>query len=126
MPDVYETDGIPVGIWDFQKRSDGLAHGEEGHNGFRCGICARESPGMLAITDHGIDYWQDKQLEWQEECDMVMSQFDSDVADHFPVHRPGDPTCDCPLKPTLPMKPNPPFERALGKTAPNGVLEEGP
>jgi len=114
MPDIYETEQTPLAIQDFQKKSDGLAHGEEGHNGWRCGLCARESLNQVSANTHGVDYWQDKQLAWQEACDRVMAKFDEDVAEHFPNHQPQGCT-NCPVREVLPIKPNPPFERVLGK-----------
>jgi len=126
MPEIHTTgkvgkndhkqDKIPVEIWDFQKKSDGLAHGEEGHNGWRCGQCAQEGKGnVVQVTEHAVDYWQTKQLDWQEQCDMIQVRFDEEVAAHFPDHRAvGCRTC--PMTQPMPEKPNPPYERALEKT----------
>jgi len=86
--------------------------------GYRSSVSAADSVSQCKIQPTTVDYWQDKQLAWQEDCDVVMVQFDRDVADHFPVHQPMDmktgqvcPTC--PQRPILPLKPHPPVERAL-------------
>lgn len=116
MSDIYETDLIPTEIDDYQKKSaQGAEHGTLGHNGFRCGQCAGlSSDSKITANDHGVDYFQNKQIGWQEECDVIMSQFQTDVADHFPDHLPQN--CQtCPVKPDLPPKPMPPIERSLGK-----------
>lgn len=117
MVDIYDKDRPSAAIVDWNLLFDRFPHGENGHSGFRCGQCA--SRGSL-ITDHGIDHWQNKQLEWQEACDVIMAAFDVAVAEHFPYHIPavasgpnmGTPRCDdCPEKPVLPEKPVQPFER---------------
>jgi len=109
--DINDTDHkYPTAAHEaFALQSD-VPHNVNGHTGFRCIECARESPVMVSIVDDGGDYWQNVQIQWQEECDKVMSAFDEAVAIHFPVHQPQN--CQtCPVKPILPEKPNPPVER---------------
>jgi len=88
-----------------------LDHGVNGHTGFRCLECSRISgTSMNAVESDSGDYWQNKQLGWQEECDVLMSGFQVAVAEHFPVHKLiGCP--NCPKAPELPVRPNPPVER---------------
>jgi len=95
-----------------------IYHGEFAHMGYRCVQCARDAEFEVEITQDTADYWQGQQIAWQEMCDMVMSGFDEAVAEHFPEHIPlnlktGEPRCTtCPVKPILPIKPNPPIERS--------------
>jgi len=86
-------------------------HGTDGHTGYLCGICALESDNVCVIYPaHAPDLWQQKQIDWQEDCDGIMSAFDDAVATHFPIHAPQN--CQtCPVKPLLPKKPLPPTER---------------
>jgi len=95
-------------------------HGVPGHLGYRCVQCARVAETRVEITQDSTGYWQGKQISWQEDCDEIMTQFDEDVAIHFPIHIPavatgsnvGESRCTtCPVKPILPVKPNPPIER---------------
>lgn len=113
MPDIYDTDHkFPnAAVEEFSHNSD-VEHGMEGHKGFRCLECARISPNMIGIVSDGGDYWQNKQIAWQEECDVVFRAFDDAVAAHFPNHLPQN--CQsCPVPPALPERPNPPAERRL-------------
>lgn len=88
------------------------AHGDPGHGGYRCGECAQRSTNQVRIHPNSGDYWQTKQIEWQEACDVIFRQFDDAVAAHFPSHLPQN--CpDCPAKPILPEKPIVPSDRAL-------------
>lgn len=98
-------------ILDFE-RHQSPGHGAEGHTGYRCGSCAAESGvAILAAPDTG-NYWQNLQIAWQEQCDILFNQFDDAVATHFPLHTgPGCKTC--PTKPEMPPKPIKPNERAL-------------
>lgn len=115
MSNIYETDRPPPEVVDWEKKHDQADHGAPGHIGFRCGQCAQDSTDhSVAITDHHIDYWQTKQIDWQEACDVVMRAFDQAVEDHFPEHQPQG--CQtCPVMGDLPEKPSPPYERALGQ-----------
>jgi len=97
-----------------------VAHGLDGHIGFRCLECARVAiDGMTAVESSSQDYWQNLQLDWQEECDILQSKFDKDVTAHLPFHIPPKlfgstviPQCkSCPIPAALPLKPNPPKER---------------
>lgn len=102
----------------------GEAHGLPGHTGHRCYACAYDSEQTVEIHEDSGDYWQSKQIAWQEDCDVVMVEFDKAVATHFPDHLPpvavtdarGQVTWDrqcltCPVVPVMPDKPEPPFER---------------
>lgn len=110
--DVYEHRYPNAAIVHYSKVSD-VPHGEEGHKGYKCGQCARLGANPISITDHSIDRFQNILLDWQEECDGLMTEFDKKVAAHFSVHREKDPLCDCPQVPRLPDKPQPTYERAL-------------
>ncbi len=93
-------------------------HGMEGHMGYRCGECARSSPGACLGTPDGGDYWQNQQLKWQEQCDVLQNEYDHEVSAHYKVHVPtmllaeGE-VCNCPVPPDMPPKPSQPIERAL-------------
>ncbi len=85
-------------------------HGAEGHIGVRCSICAGLSPNAVLIESSSGDYWQTKQLNWQEDCDEVHTAFQEATAAHFPEHKPFG--CDtCPTKPIMPIKPQRPIDR---------------
>ncbi len=87
-------------------------HGEPGHGGYKCSECAQEGKNQVRIHPNTGDYWQTKQIEWQEQCDVIFRQFDDDVAAHFPQHLPRG--CEnCPEPPELPPKPIVPVERAM-------------
>lgn len=90
---------------------DDVAHGLPGHKGVRCGTCAQHSTTIVRLQPTLADYWQTKQIEWQEACDVVFRAFDDSVAAHFPEHVPGAKNCGCPTKPKLPQKPQMPYER---------------
>ncbi len=95
---------------------DDTIHGELGHIGYRCYICAQLSSVMIQAASSGGEYWQNKQLLWQEECDKLQNQFDADVAAHFPDHYPiGCKTCPTTFE--MPPKPLPPSERAIAQNA---------
>lgn len=67
-------------------------------------------PGVSAYPPHDQNYWQDKVIKWQEECDRMFRQFDDSVAAHFPQHM--GPGCKgCPVAPPMPPRPERPFER---------------
>lgn len=110
--DVYKHRYPTAAIVHYSKVTD-EPHGTEGHVGYKCGACGRNSENPIVINDHSIDRFQNILLDWQEECDGLMSEFDKKVAAHFPVHREKDPLCDCPQVPRLPDKPKPQYERAL-------------
>ncbi len=80
------------------------AHGTDGHAGYRCYQCAMESGVTVQLADSGGEYWQNKQLDWQEKCDTLQNKFDLDVATHWPNHQPMNCTT-CPVR----MKPASPF-----------------
>lgn len=89
-----------------------VIHGEDGHTGFRCYECAQVSGVRVMIHPTSGDWWQTKQIEWQEQCDLIHTAFQEAVAAHFPDHQPFN--CDsCPEKPVMPPKPIMPVERAL-------------
>lgn len=112
MSDIYKTDYPPSAIVDWKAKGGGNEHGTTVHQGYKCGQCAAESGNPIAATDHSVDYYQSKQISWQEECDVIMRKFDSDVAAHFPLHKAVN--CpDCPMPTILPPKPVPPVERSL-------------
>jgi len=92
-------------------------HGVQGHVGHRCGPCAYlATEHIVEISPTGPDHWQNLQLSWQEDCDVIFRQFDDAVAAHFPQHLPAN--CpDCPETPPLPPKPIPPVERATAQNA---------
>jgi len=95
---------------------DDTPHSTKGHIGYRCGGCALVSEIQIRIASDGGEYWQNKQLLWQEECDELQNQFDKDVASHWPEHKAIG--CeDCPKVYEMPPKPMPPFERALRQNA---------
>lgn len=99
-----------------QAKTADVPHGVPGHIGFKCGQCARLAQSCVRglPTDH--DYWQDKQIRWQEEVDTKLREFDDSVAAHFPDHKAVD--CpDCPSTAALPVKPTPPQERAVAQNA---------
>lgn len=99
-------------VVDWRLKSDHHNHGEKGHIGYRCGQCAQLSKETVYITRDSVDYWQNLQIDWQEACDIIMSEFQQDVQDHFPDHLPAN--CqDCPVQGSLPEKPLPPVERSL-------------
>ncbi len=91
-------------------------HGGPDHLGVYCGYCALLSGVQVQAAPTGGDHWQNLQLRWQEECDIVFRAFDDAVADHFPDHEPVN--CDtCPSPPNLPEKPVRPIERAIAQSA---------
>lgn len=100
----------------FEMEPEDVAHGVEGHIGYRCGQCAQQSDVVILLADSGGDYWQNLQLKWQEECDIVQNTFDTAVATHFPDHQPYD-CASCPVPGKMPVKPNPPAERAIKQNA---------
>lgn len=101
-------------IVDWEAKSDQHFHGEDGHTGYRCGQCAREAVEQVASTDYSVDYWQTKQIQWQEDCDVIMADFDRRVAQHFPKHK-AVKCKTCPKTSPLPEQPNPPIERSMGQ-----------
>lgn len=89
-------------VLDFEKR--GLCSGSQSTDSgvhepaHRCSICARQSAGYVGVTDFfGTDHWQQVQLDWNAECDLM-------VRAHLPQHT--GPGCkDCPEYPPKPVKP---------------------
>jgi len=103
----------------FEQELDEIAdHGLDGHIGVRCYQCAQLSDIMIQLASDGGEYWQNKQLLWQEECDELQNKFDLDVATHWPNHQPIGCTT-CPVVYDMPEKPLPPSERAIGHNANN-------
>lgn len=98
-------------IVDWEKKN-ASEHGTEGHVGYMCGQCARDGPNPIFASEDTIDLWQDRELVWQEECDMLQNAFDDAVSEHFPVHKPVG-CLTCPKTPTMPVKPVRRAERAL-------------
>lgn len=99
-----------------QSVPDDVAHGVDGHLGYRCYQCSQISGAMIQLADPGGDYWQNLQLLWQEQCDIVQNEFDASVATHFPDHQPYN--CKgCPVPGEMPTKPLPPAERAVAQSA---------
>lgn len=109
---------------DWQAQGSDPEHGLPGHFGYRCFACAYDSVNTVEIHEDSGDFWQSKQIGWQEDCDVLMAGFDRQVADHFPDHLPPTATVDafgevtytrqcrtCPVAPELPAKPDPPWER---------------
>lgn len=120
-PPPPPENGGPCNVWDTDHRypnaqvewySDiaDMDHGINGHTGHRCLECARMSGVMVAVESDSGDYWQNKQLDWQEECDRLIVGFNEKVALHFPKHSPMNCTM-CPKAPPMPERPNPPVER---------------
>ncbi len=101
--------------YDYENRMQSEPeHGHEDHTGYRCSACASESQVQVLIHPNTGDYWQSKQISWQEACDVIFRAFDDATAEHFPVHLPVN--CkDCPEKPILPIKPVMPSERAVAQ-----------
>lgn len=104
-PTAYQL-GVPADV----------AHGVVGHQGYRCYQCAHQSGITIQLAETGGDYWQNLQLAWQEECDVLQNKFDAEVAAHFPDHFPiGCQTCPTTFE--MPVKPLPPAERAVRQNA---------
>lgn len=95
---------------ELAKNKPNRGHDLDGHTGYRCRQCAEESPGTVLIESSSGDYWQTKQINWQEACDVVFRAFDDAVAAHFPDHEPVN-CMTCPAKPVLPPKPQVPIDR---------------
>lgn len=113
---TLEVDAKRKSVWEQDYDRRGPEHGVDGHIGWRCGICALMNPNAVVISPNSGDFWQNKQIHWQEACDIVFRAYDDAVADHFPVHMPQN--CGfCPTKPHLPPKPVPPVERSLKQGA---------
>lgn len=112
MSEIYKTEYPNSAIVDWEAKVGILEHGVTGHTGYRCGACALLAPTQVGATTHSVDYYQTKQIEWQEECDEIMGAFDLAVAEHFPKHK-AVKCRTCPKPSALPEKPIPPVERAL-------------
>ncbi len=111
MPMIAETGERPTAYeQELKINRPGTPHGADGHTGFRCGECALESPEVVKAVPSSADYWQDKQIAWQEQIDILMREFDVDMSDHLPNHLPVNCTT-CPRPKALPTKPLPPQER---------------
>lgn len=106
MVDAYEQHDRP----NLLDMPDDVEHGLPGHYGLRCLACALASGRDVSIEVDTGDYWQTKQIRWQEECDKIMVAFDKAVGEHFPQHQAAN--CQtCPVTSPLPPKPEPPWER---------------
>ncbi len=89
---VYDEDRPSAYQIDHSKGNNYIAHGEEGHTGFKCSACAMMSENCVsAFPPHDDDHWQDQQLKWQEECDKLHSQ----KINHLPSHTPQVAQSDC-------------------------------
>lgn len=88
----------------------------ERHPDWRTSTPPTVSGAEVRLTPHQHDYWQDKQMAWQEQVDDKMLQYDASVAAHWPVHLAVGCT-GCPKTQTMPIKPSPPFDRALLQNA---------
>lgn len=112
---VYDTDHkFPNASIEWFSVVSDPQHGVEGHIGFRCGECAEASENMCQVAPTSADYWQTKQIRWQELVDISLRAFDDSVAAHFPDHKAVD--CpDCPVPLALPQKPVSPTERAVSQ-----------
>ena len=100
-PTAYELDS---------EANEDVDHGVDGHSGYKCGQCALASGRAVVVYPDTLDFWQDLQIAWQEDCDVIFAAFDDSVATHFPNHLAVN--CkSCPVKPKLPVKPEPPNER---------------
>lgn len=109
--DIWDTDHkYPNAQVEWYSDIADMDHGINGHTGWRCLECARDGEQMNAVESDGGDYWQNKQIAWQEDCDNLIVGFNEQVADHFPDHRPFG-CVNCPVAPLMPAKPNPPIER---------------
>lgn len=110
---------------DWSLFAESTPHGIEGHTGWRCRQCAMESQTVSLIASDTGEYWQNMQLAWQEECDRLQNEYDDANAkhlleDHVPkILRGKDETCNCPVPAQMPIKPNPPAERAWKHRARN-------
>lgn len=89
------------------------AHGEPGHTGWKCIGCAMEAPTVVSVfPPYDDDAWQDVQLKWQEECDVLQNE----KIDHLPDHTPAKGPCHprsrkCVIYTQQPEKPVKQFER---------------
>lgn len=115
MAQIFETDYPSAAIVDWEKKKEKAPHGEPGHNGYRCILCAEQSPSRVAATDHSLDHWQTQQIDWQEQCDKLQIEFDEEVSSHFPEHKPQGCT-SCPTPPEYPPKPTRPIDRAASQS----------
>lgn len=107
---LYKHEYPPAADIDWAKHFGSSEHGTDDHYGFRCPECAALSKVPIQLIDRHVDYWQNVQISWQEDCDKIMAKFDEAVADHFREHT--GPQCQtCPEKSVLPPKPLPVFER---------------
>jgi len=113
---VYDEDRPSAYQIDRDMGNRVTAHGEEGHTGWKCIMCAFEATDVVVsiFPMHDDDAWQDVQLKWQEECDKLHSA----KINHLPDHTPNNAstpcyteTADCILYEQDPVKPIKQFER---------------
>lgn len=97
---------------DWPRAGGEPAHGLEGHTGYRCKECAMGSKNPILVESDSGDYWQTKQIRWQEEVDDLHNQFNAQIEAHFPSHQ-AIGCSSCPKSPAMPAKPMPPVERAV-------------
>jgi len=89
-----------------QKLQHDVAHGLEGHRGFRCYQCGMESmdPHPIYTHEQMVDTMQNRLLDWNEECDVM-------TRDHMNICPSGQALNQCkkehwplPEKPLLPLE----------------------
>lgn len=114
---IRDIDDRPAAPKFDQWQADEL-HGVPGHHGYLCRQCAFLSEITVQAAPTGADHWQNLQIAWQEDCDIVFRQHDVDTWQHMSsgTHQPVN-CLLCPVPPVMPVKPEPPYERAIGQSA---------
>ena len=104
---MYE--GRPTGF-EIESEQQGrfIQHGDEGHTGWRCAMCAPKAHRLYPKDSAG--HWAAMQLAWQEECDRIQNGVDQRLLAHARARHQGP--CECDLdEPVMPPKPVAPYER---------------
>jgi len=117
---VYDEDRKSAHQIDREHGNRVTEHGEEGHTGWKCIKCAMLAKDVVsAFPEHDDDHWQDTQLKWQEECDILHSA----KITHLPNHQPNNTNSrcsvlreECILYKADPTKPIKQFERLGSRT----------
>lgn len=112
---IYNEDRQTSYEIDRSKGNRKTVHGEPGHTGWKCAECGMEAGTVVsAFPPHDDDHWQDVQLKWQEECDVLHSA----KINHLPSHQPNNTSSicsvlreECVLYRPDPTKPIKQFER---------------
>ncbi len=112
---IYDEDRPSSYEIDRSKGNRKTVHGEPGHTGWKCAQCGMEAKVVVsAFPPHDDDHWQDQQLKWQEECDVLHSR----KINHLPDHTPNDHSSTCHPSASIcviytadPVKPIKQFER---------------